>query len=314
MSMLCVHHAAGAESEEPRSDVNAASADLNKRSSGWLRWLGLRRGRTPQREDSKATAGPPPDHPEASSQSTSAQPGPSSTTQAASSRDLQHKGQSSTPAAASRRDWRRNLPGTNMADDCALETRGNGGSSRILLGDAAEGAAPAAGQHDPAQAGSGGWWPPNLAAWLLPGEGVPAGRPAGGSEQAAGQPKPAQAGSKGGTAWWPSNVAAWLLPGTTPRVDHPSQRAPTEASGSSSVRSPARAAQEAGSAESEGGSTTSAEQPPLKARPPRDTLREPSQTPAHRRMSEGTFTRHHLVENSNCYVASSDALPRPKSG
>ncbi|CAL8464750.1 g4285 [Coccomyxa elongata] len=279
----------GAELDEPGLGVNAASTDLNKTSSGWLRWLGLRRGRTPQREDSQATAGPPPDHPEASSQSTSAQPGTSSTTQAASSRDSQPKGQSgvqSTPAAASGRDRRRDLPGTSTADDCDPETGGNEGSSRVLPGDAAGGPAPAAGQHEPAQAGSGGWWPPNLAAWLLPGEGVPAGGPAGGSEQAAGQQKPAQAGSKGGTAWWPLNVTAWLLPGGTAQVDHPSQRAPREASGSSSVCSPAQATQEAGSVESGGGSTNSAEQPPLKARLPTEKFREPSQTPAHRRMSE----------------------------
>ncbi|BDA50347.1 hypothetical protein COCOBI_16-0230 [Coccomyxa sp. Obi] len=282
----------GAESEKAGSDLPAASAALDKGSSGWLRWLGLRRGRTPQHEDSKASAGPPPEHPEVSSPSTSAQPGNSGASQAGSSRDLQpsltdgHPGIHSTQAVASERDCRRQSSGTSTADDCAPETAGVEGSSGVVPGDAAGGPAPAAGQHEPAQAGSGGWWPPNLAAWLLPGQGGPARDPSGGSGQAAGQQKPAHQGSEGGSVWWPLNVAAWLLPGSTARDDQPSQRASTEASGSSSVCSLARAAHEAGSVESGGGSSPIAEGPALKARLPREKLREPSQTPTQRRMSE----------------------------
>ena len=251
----------------------------------------------PQRENSKASRGPSPEHPEHSSQSTSNQQGTSSTTKAASSRNVQpsvkdgQAGVQSTSAAASEQACRRQSSGTSRADGCAPRKAGTEGSSGELPGDAAGGLALAAGQQEPEQAANGTWWPPNLAAWLLPRD---AGGPEGGSGRAAGQQIPAHAGSEGGKAWWPLKVAAWLLPGSTAQTDQPSQRSQTDASGGSPVRNTVRAAGEAGSVESGGKSVASAEQPSLKAHPPRGKPREPSQTPAHRRMSEGTHTCQHV--------------------
>lgn len=280
--MVCVHYAAGADSGEPGSDAPAASAAPSEASRGWLRWLGLRRGRPPQREDSNTTAGGPPDHPEASSQSTAAQPVKSNTTQAASSRDLQpslrdgQSGSQSTPSAAPEQDRRRQSSGTSTAhDSCAPERAGIEGYSGVLPVDAAGGPAPGTGQHRPAQTGSGRWWPPSLATWLLPGAGDPAGGPAEGSRQAAGQHKPAQQCSEGSIVRWPLNVVAWLLPGRTAPNGQASEHPPTEAAGSSPVYSTAL----------------------------REHIREPSQTPTHRRMSEGSHTCHHLVEEANPSVA-----------